>query len=252
MSKDINGGANVSGGNSAARYVTSAAIPKGTTESRIFNNLYTQRTGSNETLTNRSNFFTQTFSFLYGFSNRFNAGFDLRYRRVSNDNLPSSPFNVLTNREADSRRARFTNVGPKIRWAPTAALPNFSIQSSFVFPLGNDLEGTNGQPWTDWDSPTWTTQFFNDFTIGDNFSIFTEVDFLIEDIGRGDLNRISTPGTTIISYFPNAKTTIYGIASYSPFWQENYDYFAQAGLGAKYQITSDFEIEFIYLSLIHI
>ncbi len=246
-SKDHNGGTTpIVSSNSAARYVTSAAIPKGTTETKLFNNLYTQRTGSKEALTSRSNFFTSSLSFLYGFTNRFNAGFDLRYRRVSNANLPSSPFGVLTNREAVSRRDGFTQVGPKIRWAPTAALPNFSVQSSFTFPLGSNLEGTNDQPYIDWDGATWFTQLFNDFTLNDNFSVFTEVDVVLEDIGQGDLNRFSTPGTVIFSYFPNPKTTFYTLASYSPFWQENYDYFAQAGVGAKYQITPDFEVELLY------
>jgi len=127
------GGATGIIGANASRYVVSAAIPKGTTETKLFNNLYTQRTGSVGNLTDRSNFFTQSFSFLYGFTGRFNAGIDLRYRRVSNDGLPSSPFAVLTGREADSRRDGFTAFGPKIRWAPTAKLPNFSLQSTFTF-----------------------------------------------------------------------------------------------------------------------
>lgn len=246
MSKDHNGVTTPVSSNSAARYVTSAAIPAGTTETKLFNNLYTQRTGSEEELTSRSNFFTSSLSFLYGFSNRFNAGFDLRYRRVSNDNLPSSPFAVLTKREAQSRRDGFTQIGPKIRWAPTSALPNFSVQSSFTFPLGSDLEGTSDQPYIDWDGATWFTQLFNDFTLNDKFSVFTEVDVVLEDIGQGDLNRFSTPGTVIFSYFPTPKTTFYALTSYSPYWQENYDYFAQAGVGTKYQITSDFEVELLY------
>ena len=236
-------------GNNASRYVVSAAIPKGTTETKIFNNLYTQRVDLvNDELTNRNNFFTSSLSFIYGFTDRFNAGFDLRYRRVSNEGLPSSPFNVLTNRESDSRRSTIANLGPKIRWAPTAALPNFSIQSSFVFPVTDDLEGNFelNRPFVDWDSPIWITQFFNDIPLGDNFSIFTEVDFWWEDIGNDQLNRLATPATVIFSYFPNPKTTVYVLTNYAPFWQENFDYFAQAGLGLKYQFTPQFEIELLY------
>lgn len=241
----------VSTSNNASRYVVSAAIPKGTTETKIFNNLYTQRVpsgGPNTELTDRNNFFTSSLSFLYGFTNRFNAGFDVRYRRVSNTGLPSSPFNVLTNKEADSRRSTIANLGPKIRWAPTSALPNFSIQSSFVFPVADDLEGNSelNRPFVDWDSPIWITQFFNDFSIGDNFSIFTELDFWWEDIGNDQLNRLATPATAIFSYFPNPKTTVYVLTNYAPFWQENFDYFAQAGLGLKYQFTPQFEIELLY------
>lgn len=236
--------------NNSSRYVVSAAIPKGTTETKIFNNLYTQRTRETpeSDFNGRSNFFTTSVSFLYGLTNRFNAGFDLRYRRVSNTGGDTSPFNVFT-RKADSRRQGITNIGPKIRWAPTPELPNFSIQSAFWIPTGKDLEGNGEQPYIDWDGATWVTQFFNDFSLGDNFSIFTEIDIWLEDIGKkseGDLNRFSTPATLIFSYFPNPKTTLYALGSFSPFWQENFDYFAQGGFGAKYQLNPNVEFELSY------
>ena len=44
-------------GNNASRYVVSASRPKGTTETKIFNNLYTQTFGSNGERTDRSTFF---------------------------------------------------------------------------------------------------------------------------------------------------------------------------------------------------
>lgn len=234
-------------GNNSSRYVVSAAIPKGTTETKIFNNLYTQKTRSSAEgdFNARSNFFTTSVSFLYGINNRFNFGFDLRYRRVSNTSSDVSPLNVLTN-NADNRREGFTNVGPKIRWAPFKKLSNFSIQSAFWIPVGQDLEGNGSQPYIDWSGASWNTQVFNDFPIGSNFSVFTEVDVLLEDIGsgaNGALNRLSTPATAILSYFPNPKTTFYVLTNYSPFWGNEFDYFVQAGLGAKYQVTPKFELE---------
>lgn len=236
--------------NNSSRYIVSAAIPKGTTETKIFNNLYTQKTRPNPeaNFDARSNFFTTSVSFLYGVSNRFNAGFDLRYRRVSNTDSDTSPLNVFTN-NADSRRHGITSVGPKIRWAPFEQLSNFSLQSTFSIPIGDDLQGNEQQPYIDWDGPTWNTQFFNDFTIGSSFSIFTELDFLLEDIGKkseGDLNRFSTRATVILSYFPNSKTTLYALTNFSPYWQSDFDYFAQAGIGAKYQVTPKLEFEALY------
>ncbi|MEO1385351.1 MAG: hypothetical protein AAFV78_19200, partial [Bacteroidota bacterium] len=68
-----------------------------------------------------------------------------------------------------------------------------------------NLQGNGQLPFIDWDGATWWTQFFNDFPLGNNFSLFTEIDFMIEDIGsraEGDINRISTPATVILSYFP--------------------------------------------------
>ncbi len=235
-------------GNSSNRYVVSAAIAKGTTESKLFNNLYTQRTGDGENLNQRSTFFTSSLSFLFGVSHRFNAGFDLRYRRVRNDGLPSSAFDVF-GAGGQSSRQGVTSFGPKIRWAPSEKLPNFSIQSAFWFPIGEDLEGNGELPFIDWNGATWWTQFFNDFTLSSNFSLFTEIDVLWEDIGSGSngaLNRVSTPATAILSYFPNPKTTLYGLTSFSPFWQTEFDYFAQAGVGAKYQFTRNFEVEILY------
>jgi len=46
------------GAANASRYVVSAAIPKGRVELKDFNNLYTQKTGNEDGLTNRSTFYT--------------------------------------------------------------------------------------------------------------------------------------------------------------------------------------------------
>lgn len=242
------------GGNNSSRYVVSSAIPKGTTETKIFNNLYSQQFDSNNGdgtfTTNRSIFFTSSLSFLYGVANKFNFGFDLRYRRVSNDDGDGSSFSVFGNPENAITRQGVTTIGPKLRWAPIETLPNFSVQSAFWIPIGDDLEGQNdGNTFIDWDGPTWFTQVFNDFSIGNNFSVFTEVDLFWEDIGSesaGDFNQFSTPLTLIFSYFPNPKTTIYTIGNYAPFWNGPTEFFAQGGVGAKYQFTPNIELELLY------
>ncbi|MEM9258889.1 MAG: DUF547 domain-containing protein, partial [Bacteroidota bacterium] len=229
-------------GNNAARYVVSSTIPQGSFEIKVFNNLYSQEVSGE-----RSSFFTTNTSVLYGATNRFNVGFDLRYRRVRYDEAgAASNFDVFGSGGTFSRSA-ITGFGPKVRIAPFNQLPNFSIQSALWLPVADDLTGAeNGGRFTEFDGPIWFTQVFNDFPIGQNFSVFAEVDFTLEDIGRqedGRLNRFSTPVTGIVSYFPNPKTTLYGLASYAPFWQENYDYFYQLGAGAKYQFTPNFELE---------
>lgn len=235
-------------GNNSARYIVSSTIQKGTTETKIFNNLYTQRTGSVGNLTDRSTFNTTSVSFLYGLSNRVNIGFSTRYRQVRNDKLPSNAIDVFrrTVSNNSSQRQGITAFGPQIRFAPVPKWSNFSIQSSFVFAIGNDLEGNDTQPYIDWSGATWWTQFFNDFSIGNSFSLFTEIDLLIEDIGSDNLNRISTPVTLIFSYNPTSKITLYTLGGYSPFWQADFDYFSQAGIGAKYQFTPNLELELLY------
>jgi hypothetical protein len=237
-------------GNNANRYVVSSTIPRGGFEFRLFNNLYSQQTGSMDELQNRSNFFTGLFSVLYGVNDRFNAGFDLRYRRVLNSENPSSAFDVFgTNQDPTSFRQGLTYAGLKIRWAPIPKWENFSIQSAFGWGIGDSLEGSSNSPYIDWQGKSWWTQFFNDFDLGQQFSLFTEIDFLWEDIAsteNGGFNRVSTPATIALNYFPEKNTSIYAIAGYSPFWTPNFDYFYQAGLGLKYQVTRDFELELLY------
>ncbi len=231
----------------AIRYVVSATIPRGQLETKIFNNLYTQTTGNGTVRTDRSTFFTTFISSLYGVSNRFNAGLELRYRRVRNESLPSSALSVLGTGGMAQTREGLTSIGPKIRWAPVPKWSNFSIQSALWIPLERELEGSSVLPYIDWNGPAWWTQFFNDFTLGSRFSLFTEIDLLWEDIGKGPvaLNRVSTPATVILSYFPRPKTTLYALSGYSPYWNPGYDYFAQEGLGAKQQVNRKLEFELL-------
>jgi hypothetical protein len=237
-------------GNNSIRYVVSATIPKGRTETKIFNNLYTQATRDGEELSDRSTFFTTFLTSLYGVSPRFNAGVEVRYRRVLNAPYPSSPFLVFGGQgEMSQMRSSISTIGPKIRWAPVPKWSNFSVQSALWLPLERELEGNASLPYIDWNGPSWWTQVFNDFSLGDNFSLFTEVDFLWEDIGReneGAFNRISTPATVILSYFPHPQVTLYWLNGISPYWTPSLDYFAQSGLGAKYQLNRDLEFEALY------
>ncbi len=249
--------------NNASRYVVSSTIPVGSYEIKVFNNLYTQKTGNDGNLTDRSSFFTTTLTALYGLNNRLNVGINTRWRKVRNHALPSSPFGVFGSDEAGSSRSGLTGFGPMIRWAAVPAWENFSIQSSYTFAIGDELTGNLSEPFIDWNGSVWNTQFFNDFPIGDNFSLFTEIDFLWEDIGTDDEdaeiffnNKKTTPITVIFSYNPNPKTTIYALNGYAPSWSledENgqsgltiSDYFYQSGIGGKYQFTPNFEIELLY------
>ncbi len=229
----------------ANRYIVSSTIPKGTFELKIFNNLYSQRTGSSESLTDRSTFFTTSTSFLYGVNNRFNAGLVMRYRRVRNSGIPSSPFDVFQGIQSGISRQGITALGPQIRYAPVPRWQNFSIQSNLAFPIGQDLSGSNtGQPWIDWSTVSWTTQFFNDRAIGNYFSLFTEVAIIWEGIGSS--NWFSVPATAILSYTPTRKTTFYALTGFAPIAQIPFQFFTQAGVGGKYQFTPKVELELLY------
>lgn len=224
--------------NNSFRYVTSAAIPKGGVEAKVFNNLYSQNDGS------RSTYFTTSFNFLYGISNRFNLGFTGRYRRARNSSLPSSAFDVFQELDGISGRQRITAIGPQIRWAPFKSLEGFSLQSSLTMSIGDQLQGdSGGSIFLDWDGPVFQTQFFNDRSIGDYFSLFTEVDVVVEGIG-GD-NNVSFPMTAIFSWFPQSKMTVYGLVGFAPALQRTFEYYRQIGLGYKYQVSRNFEIELL-------
>ncbi len=233
-------------GNSSNRYVVSAAIPKGTYELKVFNNLYSQIDRINN---NRSTFFTSAFNALYGVSNRFNAGVLGRFRTVTNHFPSGQVIDFFSRGNLTSERTGLTALGPQLRIAPVPSWPNFSIQSTFTFPIGKQLEGESGdKPFIDWSGAVFQNQFFNDFTLSSKWSIFAEIDIIIEDISF-DLDqgafRTSTPVIGILSYFPTPMATIYALGGFSPFWQREFDYFYQFGIGAKYQITSDFEVELL-------
>jgi hypothetical protein len=238
-------------GNNDARYVVSAAIPTGTFEIKGFANVYTQNTGLNENnaIGDRATFYTQNLSVLYGLTNRLNVGFDAKYRQVSFGPGSDSRLAVFNLEQTANTRQGLTGFGPKLRYAPTSAWPNLSIQSTYWVAIGDDLGGNNERPFIDFNGDVWFTQLFNDFPIGSNFSLFTELDILLEDIGAqadGHINRFSTPVQTIFSYFPNPKTTLYALGSYSPYWQADFDYFYQYGAGAKYQVNPKLELELLY------
>lgn len=230
-----------SGATNTARYIVSSTIAKGTYEIKLFNNLFTQASGSPNNLTDRATFFTSTLTALYGLNDRFNIGLSGRFRAVQNTLASTSRFEVFSPSDESSSRSGVTALGPQIRWAPVPKWSNFSVQSTFQFAIGDDLTGNDTQPFIDWDGATWNTQVFNDFSIGRSFSLFTELDFLLEDIGN--INRFSTPVTGILSYNPTKQSTVYVLGGYSPFWQADFDYFAQYGVGIKYQLTPKFELE---------
>jgi len=228
----------------ATRYIVSSVIPQGQTETKIFNNLYSQNVSGG-----RSTFFTTNTSFLYGLNKRLNVGFNTSYRRVLNSGIPSSPFDVLTNAGSGQFRQGITSFGPQIRWAPKPEWQNFSIQSRVVFPIGQNLSGTNGEQWIDWQGPSFFNQIFNDFSIGTRFSLFAELGVHWEDIGKlsnGRINQVSTPLTAILSFSPSSKSVIYALGGFSPYYRIPFDYFLQGGVGGKYQFTRNVEIELLY------
>jgi hypothetical protein len=224
-----------------ARYVVSSTIPRGRWEHKLFANLYRENK-TRQGLEQHNAWFTTFLTSLYGFSNRFNAGLEMRYRSVRQALQSEGPFAAITGAD---RRALAT-LGPVVRWAPVKAWTAFSIQSALWIPLRNDLSGSSA--FLDWNGATWWTRAFNDWSVGRRYALFTEVSFMMEDLGAtsdGRINRISTPVNLIGSFFPTTRSTVYGLVNYSPYWYPQFDGFFQAGVGTKYQFTPRFEVELL-------
>jgi len=195
----------------------------------------------------RNSFNTTLINYLYGAGKRFNFGFDARLRSVSLGPDSESIFNVFGGSEQN--RGGLTAFGPKIRWAFLPNANNFSVQSALTFPLGKELSGNANEIYIDWDGPSWNTQFFNDFTLNDDLSLYAEIGFIWEDIGdeaEGRANQKSLPITTIVQYFLNKDWTVYGLGNYAPFLGGQEDHFYQYGIGTKYRFTQSFEAELLF------
>lgn len=252
---------------------------KGQFEINLFNNLYHEikKNELNEKV-GSSTFFSTLTQVLIGVNKRFNAGFDLRFRSVRGNNIePDSPFEVLkygssqvTFREDDPfsvanyGRVGLTALGPKIKYTPFRKFGNISIQQTLYLPVGKDLDGSNDfqddKGYIDWDGAQFWTQMFFDHSLTSKFSLFVEADLNFENIGAEQALQFSTPITIIPSYFPNYKTTIYGLIGSAPQWYNLfpsdgearfYNPYSQYGMGVKYLFAGKFQVEFLVTEFIN-
>lgn len=257
------------------RFIVSALYDRGEYELNLFNNYFTQERPGPGTQRERVNFFSPLFQFLVGINKRVNVGFDLRFRSVNLALVDESAvFEALRFRNdgfetTDSftgySRTGFSAIGPKLKWQPFRAKSNITIQHTLYFPMfgSEDLEGNSENGYLDWDTPSMINQIFYDQPIGRKLGFFAEVDFNIDNMGDAinknefDYYQISTPLTTILSYFPKDEITIYGLLGYAPQWGyfvdvpepdqtevvSSYIPFNQLGLGFKYLLKNGLQFE---------
>lgn len=238
-----------------AAYTPSVLLKKGQFEIVLFNNMYTQTGGfgddgkkSTSDTRNTWNTTMMTFNFGASKSARFNIGLDVNLRSVRNDNADSYAANILKFEQNDNNRTTISTIGPKLKWNPLKSIPKFSMQSTFWIPVAKELEGT---PWLDWQRYTSWTQFFYDKTFGTKYQLFTELAawVRIPEIGS-DLGlkktTLETPISVFFSYFPTKKSTVYAQLQYWPVVSSFPNYFAQGGIGGKYQILKQLQLEASY------
>jgi len=268
------------------RFYTSALYKAGEFEVNLFNNLFTEKSkkavvDSNgvfqgyekRKFTDRTTFNSTFIQLMFGVTPRINIGLDSRFRTVSyNASSSDDPLGVFKfeNNPVDSTfsysRVAFSALGPRVKYIPFKKYGNISVQHTLYFPTVKNSEAGNigEKGWIDWKGLTLWNQMYYDQAIGDKFAIFAEVDLLLENFSTAWGNdeagwQFSTPVTIIPSYFPNNSLVFYGLIGSAPQWwvakdvnnpvQKNtlsYNPFNQYGLGFKYLITKNWQLELLY------
>ena len=234
-------------------YTPSILFDKGAWEFKTFQNLYTQTTsfdaGGSKISTGRGseNYSTSINQFLYGLNAKMNIGVDVWIKNVN-----------VEAQDVDSRTA-VVGVGPKIKIAPFEGLERLSIQSTFLFPLADDLEGRPDvtEAFLHQDGSLWLNQIFYDLPINDQFQLFFQHAFWYNIVRNSfrDNNYLQTQTSVFASFFPTTRLTFYGMTEYFPTHYNDelqkgegfFSYFVQSGIGTKYQLIPNFiELEFLY------
>ncbi|NHF60693.1 hypothetical protein FK220_015160 [Flavobacteriaceae bacterium TP-CH-4] len=239
------------------QYTPSKLIGKGQVDLKWFNNLYTQtRSTFSDAREPRETFFTSTLEVYTGVgqNKRWNVGAIFEFRsNVINDRGALEIFRF--DGEEGTARSGFTSIAPSVKFVPIASVSNFSIQSSFFFPLvDNEVEN---DVFLDQNGFIWQNRFFYDYTFpGDKFQLFTELNSELS-FGDGEKSFANnslnlTPGV-FFSYFPSSKFTVLVLAQHSQRIDLGNDFpqdFTALGGGAKYQLTDALNLELLYTNFV--
>ena len=217
-------------------------LEKGQVEIKLFNNQYSQKHSfdshrKRQTILSRESWFTSNLQILYGLGKRLNVGAEVNYRKVQIG--ASSPF--FFSESATSRNAVST-VGPKIKVAPKRSWNHFTVQSGVLFPLHDDLER---DPWLEYQAVVWVSQAFWDHYLGTRWLLFAEFDVWTR-FGK----NVETPLKAIFTYMPSSKLSFYALGDFTRDWDVWPSYYIQTGLGIKYQLLSNFELECLYTQFV--
>ncbi|NJB36698.1 hypothetical protein [Croceivirga sp. JEA036] len=240
------------------QYTPSKLIGKGQWDLKWFNNLYTQTESTfSDGKEPRQSFFTSTLEAYTGVgtNKRWNIGAIVEFRsNVVNDRSALDVFKF--DGEEGSARSGLTSIAPSVKFVPIASVSNFSIQSSFFFPLV-DNETENGV-FLDQKGYTWQNRFFYDYSFASRkWQLFSEIN---SELNFGDAadsfanNSLRlTPGV-FLSYFPSAKFTVLALAQHSQLIDTGGTEFSQdftaLGGGVKYQLTKALNIEALYTNFV--
>ena len=227
-------------------------------EFKIFNNLYYQTKfadSKGETIDagNKSSYFTANAYAYYGLSSKFNVGFQLNYRAVRIDKSESSAYELFNFETTKTSRNALSNIGPSVKLS-ISEKAGLVLQSILLFPTASDLEGSPSKNlvYLDFQKIQFFNQLFYVKSFSPKFQLFAEGGFIYRT--DKDFNNETSSFTTqfklIGSYFPVPTLSIYALKEYASSIGNSGDfissYYTQTGLGTKYQLVKNVEIEFLY------
>ncbi len=234
-------------------YTPSILFGKGDWEFKTFQNLYTQSSvfdadGGKVDTGVTDNFFTSINQFLYGVNDQINIGVDVwvKHSNTENPGLAS--------------QTGITGFGPKVKIAPFKEIPRLSIQSTLLFNLVDEPEGSASKYFLETDATLWLNQIFFDLPLNEKSQLFFQQAFWYRFVADGSFagnNFLQTQTSVFYSYFPTTRWTIYGMTEYFPTHynpddavekaEAFFSYFIQSGIGLKYQLIPNFiELEALY------
>lgn len=229
-------------------YTPSVLLQKGQWEFKIFQNLYTQigsYDNSNQYQDNngRGTFFSSINQFTFGFNSKLNIGTDLWFKSVRYGLKTDSPLELFKFENTGQSRSVLTGFGPKLRISPFSNLSHFSINTSFLFPVSRDMNGSDSpnRAWLSSDVYLWITQFYYDLKLGEKYQLFFQIAPWISIPKKNEVekSKLDLPIDVFFSYFPTSRFTLYIQHEIWPTLNNQFvfsSYFLQAGLGVKYQV----------------
>ncbi len=250
-----------------AFYQASTLYKKGEFELKAFQSLYQQdQKNGFDSYTTRSSYFSSFNQFLFGTDKRLNYGFDVVFKsNLIDATLDQSRFEVLKfsqkehfqlldcteERAANSpnslcraagelveqdtlrnyngdvlltrNQIGLSHFGPKIKFHPVKKWTNVTLQQTLYIPIQKHVDGQTVS----------FTQLFIDKKLNDKNFLFIEAslwttvapDFRVLPLIKG-----------FYSFLPTERWTVYAMTTLP----------VELGLGTKYRLTPDLELEFLY------
>lgn len=250
-------------------------LRKGQMDFTSFNTIYTQTHGNwqgSDFEGTRETFATALLQWTYGVSKnaRVNVGLDVYVKGTARTpGIPdqSGIGEAFTFKNDSNHRFGIGAIGARVKFSPLKNVNNFAIQSTFLVSPFNNAEGLapnvgglDQRYWIEWDRYIWWNQFFWDKTFGadDQFQVFAEADLLFRFKRRDyQSSHLDIPLNLFLSYFPTPKFTVYVMTQHVPRYvfdtalPELNDWvigaeFTASGVGAKYQLSSQLNLEVLY------